>query len=175
MKRAVKRISLVLALVLLNGMILPQRYRMPVHGADLRSYDARSFWYHPWGKSVTHKGVDIFAKAGTPVNSATDGLVVFTGAWGRGGQVVLVLGPKWRLHYCAHLSAILTGTGERLAAGEPLGTVGNTGKAAGKPAHLHYTIMTLVPLPWQMRSGPHGWRRMWYVDPTPLLNAAAQG
>src|SRR3569833_4037881 len=63
---------------------------------------------YPWGKSVTHKGVDIFAKAGTPIHPSTPGLVVYTGEIERGGNVVLVLGPKWRLHYYAHLQQIET-------------------------------------------------------------------
>ena len=48
------------------------------------------------------------------------------------------------------------------------------GNAAGKPTHLHYAIMSLVPYPWQASNGPHGWRKMRYMDPTPLLNAATK-
>lgn len=172
MRRRLRNLFLTVLVVTAIGLLIPEHWQLPVQGADRRSYDQRSYWYHPWGESVTHKGVDIFAKAGTPVTSATSGLVVYAGERGRGGKVVLVLGPKWRLHYFAHLKDIGTSTGTWVSAGEVIGTVGNTGNAAGKPAHLHYTIMTLVPHPWKARNGPHGWRRMWYLDPTPLLNAA---
>ena len=172
MRRRLRNLLVTLVVVMVLGLLIPEHWQLPVQGADRRSYDQRSYWYYPWGKSVTHKGVDIFAKAGTPVNSATGGLVVYTGVMGRGGNVVLVLGPKWRLHYFAHLKDIHTSTGTWVSEGDAIGTVGDTGNAAGKPAHLHYTIMTLVPHPWKARQGPHGWRRMWYVDPTPLLNAA---
>ncbi len=46
---------------------------MPVAGATISSYNQNSFWAYPWGKSVTHKGVDIFAKEGTAVLSSTGG------------------------------------------------------------------------------------------------------
>lgn len=47
-------------LMLLSGFLLPQHVRMPVEGATKSSYHPQSFWYYPWGKSGTHKGVDIF-------------------------------------------------------------------------------------------------------------------
>lgn len=100
------------------------------------------------------------------------GVVVFTGHVKMGGNVVLALGPKWRLHYYAHLDTIRTSVGAWLSRGEQLGTVGNSGNAKGKPSHLHYTIRNVVPRPWLNTTGPHGWRRMWFVDPTPLLNGA---
>lgn len=169
----VRRILLVIALplmgILLAGLALPQRFRMPVEGAGPHSFDPRSFWFHPWGKSVTHKGVDIFAHAGTPVRPSVPGLVMYTGRMGRGGNVVLVLGPKWRIHYYAHLREIRTHAGAFVGHDDVLGTVGNSGNAKGKPAHLHYSISTLVPYPWRADRGPHGLRKMWYLDPTPLL------
>jgi len=148
MRRRLRNLLVTLVVVMVLGLLIPEHWQLPVQGADRRSYDQRSYWYYPWGKSVTHKGVDIFAKVGTPVNSATGGLVVYTGVMGRGGNVVLVLGPKWRLHYFAHLKDIHTSTGTWVSEGDAIGTVGDTGNAAGKPAHLHYTIMTLVPHPW---------------------------
>lgn len=171
--RRLKRTLLILSIagivVLTAGFLLPQPFQMPVLGADAHSYNPRSFWYHPWGRSVTHKGVDIFARAGTPVRASVPGVVVYTGTWGRGGNVVLVLGPKWRMHYYAHLKEIRTSRGALVDHDDLIGTVGTTGNAHGKPAHLHYTIFTLVPYPWLNDTGPHGLRRMWYVDPTPLL------
>jgi peptidoglycan LD-endopeptidase LytH len=95
--------------VLLIGLIIPQDFINPVENADKHSYNSKSFWFYPWGKSGTHKGVDIFAKEGTAVNSATGGLVIFKGEIERGGKIVLMIGPKWRLHYYAHLKDIHTG------------------------------------------------------------------
>lgn len=60
--------------------------------------------------------------------------------------MVVALGPKWRLHYYAHLHSVDAYLGQPLLAGSVLGTVGDTGNAKGKPAHLHYSIVSLLPL-----------------------------
>ncbi|MFZ1528751.1 MAG: M23 family metallopeptidase [Ferruginibacter sp.] len=159
-----------LFVILLIGFIIPQNFRMPVEGATSKSYDQNSFWYYPWGKSVTHKGVDIFAKKGTAVFPASLGLVLFKGNIGQGGNVVLVLSAKWRLHYYAHLDSIHTSRFSFVSAGTQIGTVGNTGNAAGKPAHLHYTIRSIIPLPWRIDKSVQGWKKMFYLDPVSLLN-----
>lgn len=172
LKRVAAAVIVLTTGILLTGLLLPQPFRMPVEGAGAHSFNPRSFWYHPWGRSVTHKGVDIFARKGTPVRPSVPGLVVYTGAWGRGGNVVLVLGPRWRMHYYAHLKEIKTGRGAFVGHHDLIGTVGDTGNAKGKPPHLHYTIFSLLPRPWLNDNGPHGHRRMWFVDPTPLLAAA---
>src|SRR5688572_10525611 len=98
-----KCLLLVFLATLIAGYLIPQNFVSPVEGADKRSFNQRSFWYDPWGTSGTHKGVDIFAEAGTNVKSATGGLVLYAGTIEKGGNVILVLGPKWRLHYYAHL------------------------------------------------------------------------
>ena len=48
--------------LLIIGFIIPQEIKMPVKGATRKSYSQNSFWAYPWGKSITHKGVDIFGK-----------------------------------------------------------------------------------------------------------------
>lgn len=87
-----KKILFAIFAIILIGFLLPQPFKMPVAGATSKSYAQNSFWFYPWGKSVTHKGVDIFAKKGTPVNSSTYGIVLYKGTISRGGNVVMVLG-----------------------------------------------------------------------------------
>ncbi|MBK8497919.1 MAG: M23 family metallopeptidase [Flavobacteriales bacterium] len=161
-----RRILIALMTVLLIGFLLPQHLRMPVEGATTGSYHPESFWHHPWGRSGTHKGVDIFARKGTAVNAATGGCVIYTGVLSRGGNVVLVLGPRWRVHYYAHLQRIETRSGCWVSTGDRIGTVGDTGNAQGKPPHLHYSIATLLPYPWRIDGDPQGWKKMFYLDPT---------
>lgn len=151
--------------LILLGLILPQNLKMPVVGATKSSYNIKSFWYYPWGKSGTHKGVDIFAKAGTNISSSTSGLVIYTGNIKLGGNVVLVLGPKWRVHYYAHLKEIKTSAFSWVGKSDSIGSVGDTGNAKGKSPHLHYSITSLIPLPWRIDSSKQGWKKMFYLNP----------
>ncbi|MGC3946411.1 MAG: M23 family metallopeptidase [Chryseolinea sp.] len=160
-----KILGLAILIVLFVGLIFPQNFENPVEKADRNSYNSKSFWYYPWGKSGTHKGVDIFAKEGTRVNSSTGGLVLFKGEIARGGKVVLIIGPKWRLHYYAHLRDIDTRLFSWTSKGDRIGTVGTTGNAKGKAPHLHYSIMTLIPYPWRIDGEKQGWKKMFYLNP----------
>ena len=92
--------------LLIAGFFLPQKLIIPVENAATNSWAKNSFWAYPWGSSITHKGIDIFADKGTNVISATHGIVVYTHEGGKGGKSVMILGPKWRFHYYAHLDQI---------------------------------------------------------------------
>lgn len=165
-----KKVVLVLLCITIIGLLLPEKFKMPVVGATMNSFNQKSFWYYPWGKSGTHKGVDVFAKTGTPIISATKGIVVYSGEIGMGGNVVAILGPKWRVHYYAHLDKIETSVFSFVSHNDTIGTVGTSGNAKGKAPHLHYTISTLIPYVWQIDSAPQGWRKMFYINPIPKLN-----
>jgi murein DD-endopeptidase MepM/ murein hydrolase activator NlpD len=141
----IKKLVLVIISILMIGLLLPQNLKMPVCGADKNSYNHETFWYEGWGSSIVHKGVDVFAKKGTSVHSATWGIVLTTAEYGKGGKFILVLGPKWRIHYYAHLDEIRTSPFSFVTQDTEIGTVGNTGNAATTPAHLHYGIGTLIP------------------------------
>ncbi len=169
-KRGVKLILLVIPIVVLV-LLIPQHFSMPVEHARRNDYNQESFWYAPWGKSGTHKGVDIFAKKGTNLNSPVSGLVVYTGEISMGGKAIVILGPKWRLHYLAHLDRINASLGwtNRNA---KIGTVGDSGNAKGKPVHLHYSIVTLIPYFWKIDDSMQGWKKMFYLNPIPYLNEA---
>lgn len=138
---------------------------MPVKGASPSDYNSESFWYYPWGKSGTHKGVDIFAKKGTAVNSSTRGIVLYAGNIRLGGNFVLILGPKWRLHYYAHLDETKTSLFSLVTKESLIGTVGTSGNAVGKSPHLHYSILTIVPYVWKIDSSKQGWKKMFYLNP----------
>lgn len=160
---------MILILVMV-GLLIPQKFSMPVENATSADYHKESFWYYPWGKSVTHKGVDIFAIKGKNVRSSTVGLVLFSGQIRMGGNVVVILGPKWRLHYYAHLDEIKTSFLDWTARNEIIGTVGTTGNAAGKAPHLHYSIVTMIPYLWRIDADRQGWKKMFYLNPIDYLN-----
>ena len=133
----------IVALLVIN-MLLPTKIQNPVEGCGRESYNTKSFW-HPWGDH-RHAGIDIFAKKGTIVHSAIGGIVLLIGHnLGRGGNCILILSSGWRLHYYAHLNEINTHIGAIVTKKSVIGKVGNTGNAAGKPYHLHYSISSIIP------------------------------
>lgn len=169
MKNIIKKTGITFLVILIIGFLLPQNFSMPVEGATESDYNKDTFWYYPWGKSGTHKGIDVFAKKGTRLNAATSGLVLYAGEIKMGGNVVAILGPKWRIHYYAHLDEINTSTLSWASRGGEIGKVGDSGNAAGKPPHLHYSIVTLIPYPWRIDSAPQGWKKIFYLNPINYL------
>ena len=169
MLRLRRFIFISLASFLFLGFLVPEDFKNPVSKSKKSDYNQNSFWYYPWGKSVTHKGVDIFAGKGTQLRSSTPGIILFSGQIEIGGEVVLILGPKWRLHYYAHLDSITT-TNFSLVYHSPIGTVGNSGNASGKAPHLHYSIVTLIPYIWRVDGDKQGWKKMFYLNPIDFLN-----
>ena len=169
-KIIVKRLLIISTVVLVAGYFIPQNASMPVVGATNADYHEESYWYYPWGKSVVHKGVDVFAKSGTVINSATKGLVLATGELGMGGKYVLILGPKWRIHYYAHLNSIVIKEGNFVNQNTKIATVGNSGNAKGKPPHLHYAIVTIIPYVWKIDNAKQRWKKMFYLNPIPYIS-----
>ncbi|MFC6592245.1 M23 family metallopeptidase [Deinococcus lacus] len=115
-----------------------------------------------WGAARSggrkHEGIDIFAKRGTPVRSATTGIVLHVGENPLGGRTVTVLGPAAQRHYYAHLDRYADlQEGQWVMAGDTLGYVGNSGNATSTPPHLHYGIYTARGA----------------INPYPLLKAGA--
>lgn len=165
----IKKKLLILLIILLTGFLIPQNLKMPVNGATKSDYNPKSFWYYPWGKSVTHKGVDIFAKKNTKITSSTYGLVLFSGKISMGGNIIVILGPKWRLHYYAHLEEVKTTSLTFVNNNSEIGTVGTSGNAVGKAPHLHYSILSLIPYVWKIDSEKQGWKKMFYLNPIDYL------
>lgn len=154
---------------ILVGFVWPEAKINPVKGAVVGDWAENSFWFEPWGTSGVHKGIDIFAKKGTPLLAVVDGLIIRTGNWPKGGKHIVILGPKWRVHYYAHMDSIKVEKYQFVSAGDQVGTVGNSGNAKGKPSHLHYTIATTYPRPWAATDETHGARKAFYLDPNIYL------
>jgi murein DD-endopeptidase MepM/ murein hydrolase activator NlpD len=95
---------------------------------------------NPFGGSSLeyHKGQDISAPMGTPVNATADGVVVIAG-WLRGyGQVVYIDHGNGISTRYGHLSRIDVAVGQMVKRGGHLGLVGSTGRSTGP--HLHYEV-----------------------------------
>ncbi|SMF41316.1 Membrane proteins related to metalloendopeptidases [Alteromonadaceae bacterium Bs31] len=155
--------------VILVGFIIPENRVNPVLGASKGDWNAQSFWYEPWGSSGVHKGVDIFAQHNTPVRASTHQMILYKGSVPKGGVIILSLGAKWRLHYYAHLADTVADLPLFISSRETIGSVGDTGNAKGKPPHLHYVVLSLLPLPWKVDSSTQGFKKAFYLDPEPYL------
>ncbi|ADV68920.1 M23 family metallopeptidase [Deinococcus maricopensis] len=139
--------------------------RMPVDGVRVR--EVRDTWGADRGDGLVHAGQDIFARRGTPVRSATDGLVWRVGSSERGGRWVYVLGAGGRRYYYAHLERVAPGLkeGARVQVGTLLGFVGQTGNAETTPPHLHFAMFDGYD--------PQGPCRFPALNPLPLLRDRA--
>jgi len=145
--------------------ILPEPKMIPVKGASDKDWNASTFWYGPWGTSGVHKGVDIFADKGTKVLAVTNQIILYKGNFHKGGNVIVAIGPKLRLHYYAHLDQINHNTGLFTPIGTTIGSVGDTGNAKGKAPHLHYSILSLIPMPWLIDASQQGYKKSFYLNP----------
>lgn len=141
-------------------------FMAPVKGCTKTSYSQNDFLSPRNGHK--HKGIDIFAKAGTPVISSTKGIVVYTGVFKLGGNIVLIMDPHLRYHYYAHLSEIGTHKFGIVEIGEEIGKVGNTGNAIHTPSHLHYSISN--PFKWYHYEVKDVKYTLHYLNPVLLLN-----
>ena len=126
------------ATVYLNGEIL-RTVAPPVEGARLSSVFGQR--KHPiYGNMRMHTGVDYAAAAGTPIAATAPGRVSFIG-WRSGyGRVVEIAHGSDTMTRYAHLSAVSEGlaVGNRVAARETIGQVGETGTATAP--NLHYEV-----------------------------------
>lgn len=127
------------------------------HDPRFRLIDGR------WQLVGVHEGNDIVAEEGTPILSATAGIVEAVGWTFYSGTRVGVRGEDGKYYFYAHLSQVTPGVsaGTPLQVGDVLGKVGNTGYGPpGRedrfPPHLHFGI-----------EGPEGWE-----NPFPLLMEA---
>lgn len=121
---------------------MPPATRLPPPVEGVQASRIAATFGAPRGGTRTHAGVDIFAGRGTPVRSATCGIVIAIRDGGLGGRQVWVLGPGNERYYHAHLDGWAEGLheGQSILPGDLLGRVGSTGNARGTPPHLHYAI-----------------------------------
>lgn len=107
----------------------------PVFGRLTSTYGWRE---HPiYHKTSFHTGVDLAAPEGTPIFSATEGVVKLAGQYGGYGLAVIVSYGKYDIVY-GHMSKICVYKGQTLSKGELIGRVGSTGVSTGP--HLHFEV-----------------------------------
>lgn len=108
----------------------------PVDGVLTSRFGPRN---HPILKEVRlHAGVDWAAPTGTPVVAAFGGRILSAGVAGGYGNLVRIAHPDGTETRYAHLDTMSVEPGARVVAGDPIGTVGTTGRSTGP--HLHFEL-----------------------------------
>lgn len=85
-----------------------------------------------------HKGIDIAAEPGTPVHSVEQGTVAKSYYSDSYGNVVFIRHENQTETIYAHLQNRYVQEGQKVARGETIGTMGNTGDSSG--VHLHFEL-----------------------------------
>ncbi len=85
-----------------------------------------------------HEGVDIVARRGTPVVAPAEGIVTYSGVDPTLGDMVVIDHGYGVITRYGHNDSVLVREGRRVKRGDPIATVGSSGKSTGP--HLHYEI-----------------------------------
>ena len=95
---------------------------------------------NPFGKKATehHGGIDLRAKAGTPIYAMMPGTVEAIGYDSRSGNVIKLRHGNFTISYCHLIKKPAFAIGTQVPAGMPVAYVGSTGRSTGP--HLHITL-----------------------------------
>lgn len=89
-------------------------------------------------KNFVHGGVDIKANLGTPILATAAGEVTDVSEREGWGKLIVIRHDETFETWYAHLNDFNVKTGDKVVAGQKIGTVGSTGNSTGP--HLHYEV-----------------------------------
>lgn len=122
------------------GIDETQPFQMPMKFQDPIKEDYKS----SGGFGGGHNGADLRAPKGTPIYPIAPGKVSRTSVEGGkntlGGNTVSIDHPNGYSSYYAHLNSLNVAANQEVDYDTVIGTVGDTGNAKGKPAHLHIEV-----------------------------------
>jgi murein DD-endopeptidase MepM/ murein hydrolase activator NlpD len=125
-----------------------QTFVKPTNGLFTSGFGSR------WG--VTHYGIDLANKIGTPIYAVTDGTVISSGPASGFGLWVRLQHPGGWISVYGHINRSLVHMGQKVKAGQEIAEMGNRGNSTGP--HLHFEIWDpsgrkINPLPWLATRG----------------------
>lgn len=115
---------------------LPSRLAQPVDGRFSSPFGLQRFINEK--PRNPHRGLDIAAATGTPIQAPAGGEVVAVGDYYFNGRTVIMEHGQGLVTLYAHMDSVDVAQGDVVEAGELLGTVGATGRATGP--HLHWGV-----------------------------------
>jgi murein DD-endopeptidase MepM/ murein hydrolase activator NlpD len=143
-----------------KALVTPQKlwsgpFLRPNVGPITTGYGLRRYYNGVFAKDYYHRGLDYAGGTGSPVGAAAAGRVALVGYESQGfkihGNVVGLDHGQGVATIYLHLNRIDVREGDRVAAGQRIGTVGSTGAVTGP--HLHWGLyvngQSVDPAPWR--------------------------
>ncbi|MEZ5383632.1 MAG: M23 family metallopeptidase [Microthrixaceae bacterium] len=130
-----------------------------------------------------YPAADMFAECGTPVRAVTDSVVEeveTVDQWAAGskdgsaksGLAVALVDSRGVRYYGSHMASVSVKVGDQVRPGREIGTVGDSGNAAGTGCHLHFGLSPACLVGWDHRRGhvlPQPYLDQWrigkFIDP----------
>jgi hypothetical protein len=91
-----------------------------------------------WNPAATHNGIDVFAFQRAPLVAVASGTIVAVGTPSRTSGLRVRLRDEcgWEYYY-GHMDQAVVSVGQRVSAGQLIGSMGRTGTAS---THLHFNV-----------------------------------
>lgn len=148
-----ERVAAIVARQDIHQMAYPSR--SPIPGVSSSSGFGRRI--DPFTRrAALHNGMDFNAPWGTPILASAGGRVRRAGSYGAYGRTVEIDHGDGLVTRYGHASRVLVRVGDMSLPGQPIATVGSSGRSTGP--HLHFEILrdgTQVPPDLYLESGAH--------------------